>query len=268
VRSPGGYQVGGKFSFGSGCAHADWFGAGMLLLVDGKPQPLPNGVPEVRVSWVPRDKVEVLGNWEVSGLVGTGSYDYRVQDQEVAESFTFERGTTTPLRGGPLLSVGLATLGGIGHSAVVLGLMRRALAEIATIAATRKRPGYAGVIGEQDLFKHDFVVQEAAYQASRDYVLRVFREVEATASSGQRVSALQSARMRQATTWVHKVAAEVIQFCHLWAGSEAIRLSSAMTRVSRDMGVATQHVIVDPRSLIDAAPALLEAWRAAQPAKA
>jgi len=72
VEVPGGIRGAGKYSFGSGCAHADWFGAGMLVMDDGKPRTLANGAPEVRVCFVPRDKVEIIGNWDVVGLMGTG----------------------------------------------------------------------------------------------------------------------------------------------------------------------------------------------------
>ena len=48
----------------------------MLVLDDGVPRRLASGQPEVRVCFVPRDKVEFKSNWNVNGLAGTGSYDW------------------------------------------------------------------------------------------------------------------------------------------------------------------------------------------------
>ncbi len=256
-----GYRAGGKFAFGSGMAHADWIGAGMLVMDDGKPRMLPGG-PEVRVCFIPKDRVEVLGNWNPPGLVGTGSYDYEVPWQMVPAGFSFERTTLVPMRGGPRFTLGLAVIGASGHAAVVLGLMKRGLVEIVRIASGKKRPGYSGPVADNDVFKHQFMLREAAYQGARDYAYRAFQDAEDCAASGQELTAEQRARIRQATTWVHQVADDVVRFCHLWSGSEVIRPDTALGRVSRDMAIATQHVVVDPITLVDGAPAVMQAWLA------
>jgi len=93
-------------------------------------------------------------------------------------------------------------------------------------------------------------------------VLSVFAEADRTASAGDEVTPEVRARLRQATTWAHRAGAEVVQFAHLWGGSESIRSDSLLGRVSRDMAVATQHAFVDPMTIMDGAPALIERWRA------
>jgi alkylation response protein AidB-like acyl-CoA dehydrogenase len=261
----GGYVVGGRFAFGSGSGHADWIGAGMLVLDDGVPRKLPNGQPEVRACWFPRDKIEILGNWNVSGLVGTGSYDYAVPEQFVPREFTFERSTLEPRRGGPLFRLGLAAFGASGHAAVVLGLAKRALVEIVGIADTKTRPGYKGPLGGHDLFKQQFATNEAIYQAARAYVLHAYDDAARAAEAGLDITAEQRARLRQSTTWLHQVTSDIVRFCHLWAGNEAIRQNTVMCRVSRDMAVATQHVFVDPITLVDAAPPIMASWRRHSP---
>jgi alkylation response protein AidB-like acyl-CoA dehydrogenase len=258
----GGYQGGGKFGFGSGCAHANWMGGGLMVVDDNGPCALPSGLPEVRICFLPREKVNFLGNWSVMGLEGTGSYDYEIPEQLFPSEFTFERSQQVQLRGGTQFALGLQAFGCAGHSGVALGLMRRALAEIARIATGKKRPGSSLTVSESAVFKHDFSVQEANFQASRGYVLEVFRRAEESAKRGDAITTEQRQRFRQATTWAHKIASEVVGFCHLWAGSDAIRHPSPLGRCTRDMNVATQHVFVDQGSLVDAAPALLERWAA------
>lgn len=255
-----GYVGSGRFSFASGSNHADWISAGMLVLEGGQPRRLPNGQPEVRVCFVPRDKVKFTGNWDVTGLAGTGSYDYEVPEQHIGRDFTLERTADTPLRGDSVFSLGLAAFACAGHAAVAIGLMKHALIEIVQTVATKTRPGYAGVVGESQMFREQFSTSEAAYQASREYVLKVFGDAQETAAAGRPLTPEQRARFRQATTWTHRVAADVVRFCHFWSGASAIRASSVMGRCMRDMHAATQHVFVDPISLVDAAPALMSVW--------
>lgn len=257
-----GYQGGGKFGFGSGCAHSNWMGSGLMVVDDNGPRLLPNGTPEVRICFLPRERVSFLGNWSVMGLEGTGSYDYEIPDQLVPEEFTFERSQQVQLRGGKQFALGLAAFGCAGHAAIALGLMRRALAEIAHISVRKKRPGTTATVAESAVFKHDFSVHEAMFHASRGFVLEVFGSAEQSAKKGHAVTPEQRQRFRQAATWVHNVASEVVGFCHLWAGSNAIRHPSPLGRCTRDMNVATQHVFVDQATLVDAAPVLLERWAA------
>jgi alkylation response protein AidB-like acyl-CoA dehydrogenase len=260
IQVPGGYQGGGRFSFGSGCAHANWFGGGMLVMEQGKPRQVVKG-PEVRVCFVPREKVQVLDNWDVHGLVATGSFDYEIPEQFVAEEFTLERQSSTPRRGGALFRLGLMPVIAAGHAAMVLGMMKRSLEEIARIVDGKKRVGYPGVIGDYPTFMQEFSLHEASYMAARDYVLTVYEEAEAAVTAGVAVSDYQRARFRQVATWVHKVAADVVRFAYLWSGSEGFRGSTAIGRMFRDTFVATQHIYVDPITLVDSAPGILKYYR-------
>jgi alkylation response protein AidB-like acyl-CoA dehydrogenase len=262
VEVEGGYVGAGKFSFASGSAHADWIAAGMLVLDNGVPRRMAGGQPEVRVWFVPREKVEFKGNWHVTGLAGTGSYDYELPEQRIDRDFAFERTTISPQRGGPVFSLGIAAFACAGHASIPLGLMKRSLAELVGIALKKARPGQTGVIAESPVFREKFSLHEASYHACRKYIFDVFGDAEATVESGQPLSAEQRARFRQATTWAHQIGADVVRFCHFWAGSESIRASSALGRCMRDMCVATQHVFVDPISLVDAAPAIMGSWDA------
>ena len=262
VQISGGYKAAGKFSFGSGCAHANWFGGGMLVMDGGKPRPVTQGKgPEVRVCFVPREQVLVRDNWDVHGLVATGSFDYEIPEQFVADEFTLERQSSTPRRGSALFKLGLMPVIAAGHAAMVLGTMKRSLSEIARIVDGKKRVGYPGVMGDYPTFMHEFSLQEATYVAARHYVLTVYEEAEATVMAGEAVSDYQRARFRQVATWVTKVAADVVRFAYLWSGSEGFREPSVIGRMFRDTFVATQHIYVDPITLVDSAPGILKHYR-------
>ncbi|MCH5645004.1 acyl-CoA dehydrogenase family protein [Gordonia sp. ABSL49_1] len=262
VRVDGGFRVSGRFQFASGSAHASWVGAGFVVHDDaGNPIIGADGQPDCRITWLPRDEVEFLGNWDVMGMVGTGSYDYRVDDRFVPDDVTFETFSTTPVRDEPVYELGLLGIGVGGHAPVALGLAQRALEEIAGIVATKMRPGYDGAVGDSDLFRHDFARHDALFRAAQAYVYEVYGDAEATAAAGLTISDEQRARMRQAATWAQEVAADVVMFAHRWAGSATVRNPSALGRCVRDAAVATQHALVDRMTLVEAAAAILPAYQ-------
>lgn len=255
-----GYHVAGKFSYGSGCAHADWFGCGMLMTKDGVVVQTDSG-PVVRVCFIPRSGVHILDNWEVAGLSATGSFDYEVPDQFVPADFIMDRATPIRRRGSALFSLGFAPVVSAGHAGVVMGIMKRILHETAKLSSEKKRVGYPGLIGDYPTFMQEFSYYEATYMAARDYIIRVFEEAEAIVKTGSAVNDYQAARFRQVGSWIHKIAAEVVRGCYTWSSSAGFRDSTFIGRAFRDMFVATNHLFVDPVHMIHSAPAILDHYR-------
>jgi alkylation response protein AidB-like acyl-CoA dehydrogenase len=242
--------------------------AGMFVMRDGMPATVAAGGPEVRVCLIPKDRVTMKGNWDVMGLRGTGSYDYEVPAQTVDRDFTVERTTIEPLRGGPLLKMGIPGLACAQHAAFALGVTYRALEEVAEISFGKKRVGYSRAVAEHPVFQRDFSVQEANFWGARKHLYDLFIEIEAALFRGEQLTALHRSSIRQVTTWVHGVAMEVVTFCYTWAGSAAFRRGSALGRCMSDLLVGNNHIFVDQITLVDAAPQLLNAWRPARAASA
>ncbi|WP_019874105.1 acyl-CoA dehydrogenase family protein [Sporichthya polymorpha] len=260
-RVDGGYLVTGNYQFASGSAHASWIGAGFVVHdADGNPETGDDGQPVVRTAFVPRDKVEFRGNWNVWGLVGTGSYDYGLTEVFIPERHAFNTFSTTPVRPEPVYRFGLVGIGVGGHAPVALGIARRALDEIVMVATVKGRLGYPTVVGDSDLFRLEFARAEALYRAARAYVYEVYREAEDWINEGNAVTELQMARLRQAITWVQEVAATVTNFAHRWGGSQSFRNPTALGRATRDAAIATQHLLVDPMTMVDAAGPIMTTY--------
>ena len=65
----GGVKLSGRWSFSSGCDACEWvFLGGFVPSEEGKP-------PDMRTFLVPRSDYEIIDNWHVSGLRGSGSKD-------------------------------------------------------------------------------------------------------------------------------------------------------------------------------------------------
>ena len=76
----GGYKLSGHWGFSSGSKHCDWAFLGAMV-----PPTKEGEAPDYRTFLVPRQDYEIVDNWDVSGLEGTGSNDILVKDAFVPE---------------------------------------------------------------------------------------------------------------------------------------------------------------------------------------
>jgi alkylation response protein AidB-like acyl-CoA dehydrogenase len=84
----GGIRVTGRWGFATGSRRATWLGAHVPVFEpDGSQRMNPDGRPHV----FPKSRAEIIDNWQVIGLRGTGSDSYRVEDLFVPHKYTFSR---------------------------------------------------------------------------------------------------------------------------------------------------------------------------------
>ena len=212
-------------------------------------------MPVIRAYFVPRERVEFLGNWDVMGLAGTGSYDYEVPEQRVDEAFTFDLVNAEARRGGPVYRLGVLGLTAAGHAAFALGVGRRGMEELTQIVQTKHRLG-ADPLRDQQLFRHDYAMHDAALHAARAFVFESFAIVQDALEAGDDPSAVQRQRLRQATTYATRVATDAVRFAYTAAGTDALR-PSVLQRCFRDLHAATQHLVVDNNTLTETTRVLL-----------
>jgi alkylation response protein AidB-like acyl-CoA dehydrogenase len=249
------FVISGRYSFGSGSAHSPWIGGGAFELRDGEFVAAPSGLPMIRAYFVPRHRVEFLDNWDVMGLAGTGSYDYEVPEQTVHEDFTFDLITAEPQRGGPVYRLGVLGLTAAGHAAFALGVGRRGMEELTRIVQTKHRLG-AEPLRDQQLFRHDYAIHDAAMLAARAFVYESFATVQDTLEAGDDPTPVQRQRLRQSTTYATRVATDAVRFAYTAAGTDALR-PGVLQRCFRDLHAATQHLVVDNNTLTETTRILL-----------
>ncbi len=256
-RVDGGYRVTGQYSFGSGCAHASYIGAGTIETGDdGRQLTADSGLPAMRVVLMPRDQVDFRGNWDVIGLQATGSYDYVVDDVFVPEGFTYSLLEHTQQRGGENYGIGLFAITGAGHAGFGLGVGRRALDEIMKLASTRVRMAGFATIGTEQLFQHDLGVHDCALRAARALVFETYADADAQARAKGVVDVTTQARLRAVATYATRVATDATRFAFSWAGSAGLR-DGVIQRCLRDLLAGSQHIYVDNNTLTGYATALV-----------
>jgi 3-hydroxy-9,10-secoandrosta-1,3,5(10)-triene-9,17-dione monooxygenase len=72
----GGFMLSGQWSFSSGCEHCKWVFLGAVVPTPEAPFDMMN----YRTFLVPIEDYEIIDNWDVVGLQGTGSHDIKVDN--------------------------------------------------------------------------------------------------------------------------------------------------------------------------------------------
>jgi alkylation response protein AidB-like acyl-CoA dehydrogenase len=240
-----GYRLTGRWSYGSGVLHAEYLHTGAMVYENGAPRLLPGTkTPEARTFIVPIEHAELLGNWDVLGLVATASVDYALTGVYVPEEFTHSPNAVVPQQGGNLFKIGIVGMSPLGHAGVALGLGRRVLDELRALAnAPSGRPSALAARGGGESFHEQFAAAEAKLRAGRAFCYEVWRDVEETLDHGDAVDQRQFTLMRLSLNHVTTAVAEICTFAHKTGGGVALR-NGVMQRCFRDMFAATQHRIV------------------------
>ena len=190
------------------------------------------------------------------GLSGTASVDYEVAPIRVGAGEVFSIFTEVPERGADVHRLGVTVITAAGHAGWALGVARRALDELASIAATKARMSQ-DPLAQQQVFQVGYAEAEAKVRAARAFVMESFAAAEAEVRDGGHLSPKANHLARLSATWATEACAEAVEWAYREAGTEALRNPSVLGRCLRDMNAATQHVMVGRKTLTDAALALL-----------
>ena len=259
VAVDGHYRGGGTHNWGTGIGHADWVSGANVVFENGAPVIGADGKPKVVGAFLRKDQIRLAGNWDVVGLQATGSFDYEVPEQDIPADWTFNQYWTEPQRPSKSANLGTLVVVCAGHTAVMLGIARRALHEAARLASKKKRLYSADCIAATPVFQTDFLKHEALFQAARALTMDVFAEADRAAEAGHGLTDLQIQRVRQVTTWTHQVCRDVVNQA-FGSVSSALRNPSVLGKCMTDIAVAAHHIIAGPMSLVDAAPMIIDSW--------
>jgi alkylation response protein AidB-like acyl-CoA dehydrogenase len=246
-RVDGGWNVSGEWKFSSGCRGADLIGVGLAGGEGTQGKPL--------TALLRPEQVEIVENWDVVGLQGTGSNDLRVHGQFVPDEWTFIRG------GEPTVDEPLYRYPSIAYAAQVLAAVNLGTGRAALDYAIRTGSGRAGITGAPKLadrayYRIELAKAEAALRSARAFFYEISDEVYATVESGDSPTDKQKALLRLASTHVTKVGAAAVQAAYTLSGTAAIYDANPMQRYLRDASVVTQHAFLGD-GIYDGAGAVL-----------
>ncbi|WP_243842423.1 acyl-CoA dehydrogenase family protein [Paraburkholderia caballeronis] len=237
---PGGWRVSGQWHFASGCKGADWIGVGIGGTPPGGAGPNA-GKPLTAV--FPAAEVEIVDNWNVVGMQGTGSHDLRLHDRFVADAWTFVRGGSA-LVDEPLYRYPAVSYQAEVHAAVNVGLARAALDLLAGMAGGVKTTTGAPRLADRAYFRIELGKAEAQWRSARAFFYEASESAWDTIVAGDPLPAADASLLRLSATHAAQVSADVVQLAYRLAGIAAIYREHRMQRLVRDAMVVTQHAFL------------------------
>ncbi len=244
----GGLEVTGQWQWGSATQHCTWIGGGCRL-VDHEDQPAPrdDGLA-FPFAFFDTDDVELMDNWDVAGLAGTGSVDYSVTRAFVPEGRWVQIGVDKPTRETPYERFSFYGLLALGIACTAAGLARRSIDELVSLAETKKPQGSSRPLRDRTPVQADVAIAEAKLLSAWGFVADTVGKAWDDAIDGFELSDDRRRLLRLGATHLTRTAAEVTGAMFSAAGGAAVYRDSPIQRCARDVMVATQHAMVAPRT--------------------
>jgi alkylation response protein AidB-like acyl-CoA dehydrogenase len=233
VPRDGGFLLSGSWSFASGIRHGTHIHT--LAIIEGTGEP--------RIFVLPVEQATLIDNWDVMGLRGTGSIDYKIDSAFVPDGFSHFAVTETPKRGGNLYRVGIVGFAAMCHSGWACGLGRRALDELAEYVRTRG--GRTGNQAGSESFLEEYAKAEATFRSARALVFDAWGDAWQVIERGETPTVRQQTLIRLAMAHMQWASHQAVSFVYKAAGTTALR-AGVIQRLFRDMHAGTQHLVASP----------------------
>lgn len=232
-----GYRVTGRWSFASGCEHADWlFGNNVETIVAG--------VPRLRIAVFSPDQVRIEDTWNVSGLSGTGSHHFHVDNVLVPSERTLVPLVDEPCIDAVIARIPPPALLSLSIASIAVGIGQGALDDIIELA-NKKTPLLAGsTLAGNGHFQLELANGDTALRATRALLHETAESLWTTTAAGTPLSLEARARIRAAAVWATNRATEVVTSAYRAGGGSSIYAASPLQRRLRDVNALTQHFLV------------------------
>lgn len=234
--------IDGRWPFNSGCVHADWYQAGVMVMDDGVPAHRPDGGLDTRFATFPHHAATIVDTWHSTGLRGTGSHDIEVRDIRIPEAHTAAPMLDPATQAGGLWELGFFPLLAVLMSGFPLGVARRALDELTTLAPTKRRGGSPTTIAQDTRVQYDLGRAEAAVQSARSFVYDVLGDSWDTISAGTTPTPEQLGRITLASQQAMHAAITAVDVAFGHAGAGIVYSGHPLERCFRDIHTANQHI--------------------------
>jgi len=239
----GGYEITGRWPFGSGSLNADWVCGGSFIY-EGEEQKLnERGQPDVQLMMFKADQIEIEDTWKVSGLAGTGSHHFRVDNVFVPEGRSVVLGGRSRVRA-PLYQFPMLGLLALGVSSVSLGIGYKAVQAFKDLAGVKKPTGSNKKLIDRALVQADVARSIVDLKSAEAFMKETIDVAWHCAEQGERLDTEIKANLRLAAVNTTHQAAKAVDRLYEAGGGSSIYQDSELQRCFRDIHVTTQHIMV------------------------
>jgi indole-3-acetate monooxygenase len=207
------------------------------------------GTPQLRGAVFTPDQVTIEDTWDVSGLRGSGSHHFHVDDVVVPAEWTFLPLSEAPCIDDPIVRIPVVSLLALAIAAVATGIAQGALDDIRELARTKVSLLASAPLAANALFQHDLAFAETELAAARALLWELAGEAWASAVAGNPFTMERRARMRAAGVWATGRSAAVVDTAYRAGGGTSLYADCPLQRRLRDIQALAQHFIVKPDTL-------------------
>jgi 3-hydroxy-9,10-secoandrosta-1,3,5(10)-triene-9,17-dione monooxygenase len=247
-RVEGGFRFNGQWGFSSGVDHAKWiFLGGIVPSEDGR------GMPDYRTFLLPRSDFQVIDDWHVMGLKGTGSKGIVVNDVFVPEYRT-HRGSDAFNNSSPGLEVNRAPLYRLPFaqifvravSSASIGALQGALNAFREYASKRVSSNDLSRTAEDPAAELAAADAALAIDEMKLALFRTFESLMDKARSGEPLDMQERIHYRYQSAYVaERCAQQVDRLLHACVG-QGIYLDNPVQRFFVDIHAARVHYANNP----------------------
>ena len=240
----GGFLVNGRWGWGSGAVHADWVCGGCVVKEENNEKSLERkAAPEVWLMMFSKDQIQLEDTWQVSGMKGTGSNHFSVENAFVPAGRQVLLGTPTH-NASPLYKFPTLGLLALGVSSVSLGIGHRALEGFKELANKKIPTGNTATLRDNHHAKMALAKATADIESAEAYIQATVEKCFDAAEKGQKLSSSERNRLRLAAANATLKSAEAVDALYEAGGGSSIYDENILQRCFRDVHVTTQHIMV------------------------
>jgi alkylation response protein AidB-like acyl-CoA dehydrogenase len=241
--APGGYRFSGRHTFSSGIDHASWVICGGLIKDDaGK-------TVKMAFFLIPKREGTVIDDWFVTGLEGTGSKSFAVENayvpaHRVLDAADSTNGTTpgSRLNAAPIFRLPRLGYTTSGFSAALVGMAQSLLEEWLAHTATRRSWGQpvAQLESSQLIAAEAACEIEAAERLYLDSVRDAMRRLEA----GESLTASRTSVVTGHVGYACQLVLAAGNRLNAATGGKAVYRGNPLERQYRNLLAGAQHVAI------------------------
>ncbi|NBP73913.1 MAG: flavin-dependent monooxygenase [Alphaproteobacteria bacterium] len=248
VEVDGGYRITGKWLYCSGVLNADWMILGARIAKDTDSEPHTQGY-----ILVPKSDYSVEDNWDVVGLIGTGSNDVIIEDLFVPSHrmLTLDEALSgnppgAAVNGNELWRIPFFAAISLCLCAPAMGMAQGALETYVEMIGVRKTRG-AALSQPQSMADFPTIqvrVAEAAaaIDAAKMLVRRDCQDIMRIMAEGRELTVEERARNKGDLSFAVKLARQAVDLLYESVGGAGLSNDSKTQRYWRDVHSASKHI--------------------------
>jgi alkylation response protein AidB-like acyl-CoA dehydrogenase len=244
VPAGSGFRITGRWPYASGAPHATSFAA--VCEVDEGKGP---GKGRAVLAFLPREAVNLIDSWHVSGLRGTGSWDFEADDVFLPADLVCDL-QPVPSQPGIVYQLPYRSAFVWTVATVPLGIARGAVDALVAVSNGHRRLGVTAPIAERELVQAEVGRSLATCRAAGAYMRSAMADL--CAAVERKGADLVEARInyRLACSHAAEVAMAVVLRVNDLIGARSLAESQPFERRERDVRAAAKHIAMSAEQFV------------------